>query len=181
MAKAIFFIFVGLFAVTKLADAICCESIKSEVEKKVEANKTLCASGSALSLKCCKDIANEVGKYLSAYETLCLKATLKPCQAPKALGMQSGKIPDNAITASSFYNSAYKTSYGRLNTNKGMCSWTTTRQGRSNSWFQVDLGQLATLTGIATQGSCRASAEWTKTYLVSYSTDAKKWIYYQES
>ena len=73
MAKAILFIFVGLFSVTKLADAICCESIKSEVEKNVEANKTLCASGSALSPKCCKDIANEVGKYLAAYETLCLK------------------------------------------------------------------------------------------------------------
>lgn len=95
--------------------------------------------------------------------------------------MQNGKIPDNAITASSFYANNYRPAYGRLNTNKGMCSWTTTERGRRNSWFQVDLGRLATVTGIETQGSCRASAEWTKSYSISYSIDAKKWTDYKES
>lgn len=95
--------------------------------------------------------------------------------------MQSGKIPDNAITASSFYDHSYKPGNGRLNVNKGMCSWTTTEKERSNSWFQVDLGRLAIVTGIATQGSCRASAEWTKSFSISYSNDAKKWTDYKES
>ncbi len=94
--------------------------------------------------------------------------------------MQSGKIPNNAITASSFYDGTYKPWYGRLNTNTGHCSWTTTEAGRSNSWFQVDLGQLTSVTGIATQGSCKVN-EWTKSYSVSYSTDGKKWRDYQES
>lgn len=95
--------------------------------------------------------------------------------------MQNGKIPDNAITASSFYDHSYKPGNGRLNVNKGMCSWTTTYKARSNSWFQVDLGRLVTVTGIATQGSCRASAEWTKSFSISYSNDAKKWTDYKES
>ena len=95
--------------------------------------------------------------------------------------MQNGKIPDSAITASSFFNHDYRPANGRLNTNKGMCSWTTTAKGRPNSWFQVDLGRLATVTGIATQGSCRVSAEWTKSYSISYSIDARKWIDYKES
>ena len=95
--------------------------------------------------------------------------------------MESGKIPDNAITASSIYNNLYKPAYGRLNRDIGMCAWTSTAGGRSNSWFQVDLGQLAAVTGIATQGRCKVSDEWTTSYTVSYSTDGKKWIYYQES
>ncbi len=95
--------------------------------------------------------------------------------------MESGKIPDNAITASSFYNNNYKPAYGRLNKDIGTCAWTTAAGRKSNSWFQVDLGQLATVTGIATQGSCKAGAEWTTSYTVSYGTSGKKWIYYQES
>ena len=35
------------------------------------------------------------------------------CLSPKGLGMESGKIPDDAITASSFYNHDYKPEYGR--------------------------------------------------------------------
>ena len=95
--------------------------------------------------------------------------------------MESGKIPDNAITASSFYNSNYKPAYGRLNRVIGTCAWTSTTRGRTNSWFEVDLGQLAAVKGIATQGSCKAYAEWTTSYTVSYGTNGKKWIYYQES
>ena len=103
------------------------------------------------------------------------------CVAPKALGMESGKIPDNAITASSSYSSSHKPAYGRLNRVLGSCAWTTTSGGKSNSWFQVDLGEFATVTGIATQGSCKASAEWTTSYTVSYRTNGENWTAYKES
>ncbi len=107
---------------------------------------------------------------------------LKPCRTPKALGMESGKIPDNAITASSFYYTWSRPSNGRLNKHIGRCAWIPTTKGKSNSWFQVDLGQMATVTGIATQGSCyHRESFWTKSYSVSYSTDGTKWTYYQES
>ena len=61
----------------RLADAICCESIKSKVDKKIEANKTLCAPRNILPLNCCKDIANEVEKHVAAYETLCNKGKIE--------------------------------------------------------------------------------------------------------
>jgi hypothetical protein len=75
MAKAIILIFATLFCnvviITKHVDAICCDDIKSEVEKKIEANKTLCAPGNTLPRNCCKDIADEVQKHVASYEALC--------------------------------------------------------------------------------------------------------------
>ena len=56
----------------KHVDAICCDAIKSEVDKKIKANYTLCAPGITLPQNCCKDIANEVEKYMDAYKALCL-------------------------------------------------------------------------------------------------------------
>jgi hypothetical protein len=72
MAKMIFLIFVGFLAMATLGEAICCDSIKSLVEKKIEANKTLCGVGSKLPPQCCRDIANMVTRYVDAYEALCL-------------------------------------------------------------------------------------------------------------
>ncbi len=51
--------------------------MKSEVDKKIEANKTLCAPRNTLPLNCCKDIANEVEKHVAAYETLCNKGKIE--------------------------------------------------------------------------------------------------------
>ena len=180
MDKTNFLIFAALFFIAKHVDAICCDAIKSEVEKKIKANYTLCASGNTLPQNCCKDIANEVEKYMDAYDALC-STTGSVCVAPKALGMESGKIPDNAITASSSHSRSHTPAYGRLNRVLGSCAWTTITGGKSNSWFQVDLGEFATVTGIATQGGCKGSGIWTTSYTVSYSTDGKNWTAYKES
>lgn len=103
------------------------------------------------------------------------------CPSPKPLGMASGRIPDKAITASSFYDHRYKPSNGRLNTKIGSCAWTSTARGRSNSWFEVDLGQMTIVTSIATQGSCTAG-EWTKSYSITYyNTSSSQWVDYKES
>ena len=102
------------------------------------------------------------------------------CQSPKALGMESGKVADSAITASSIHSSNYKPANGRLNKVLGLCAWTTTGGGKTNSWFQVDLGELTTVTGIATQGSCKSS-DWTTSYTVSYSTNSQTWTAYKSA
>jgi hypothetical protein len=102
------------------------------------------------------------------------------CTDPKPLGMSSGKIPDNAITASSTYSNSYKPSYARLKKTGSSCSWAPTSAGRTGSWLQVDLGQLTTVTGIATQGTCY-SGEWAKSYSVSYSNEPNSWTLYEES
>ncbi|CAB3996525.1 EGF-like repeat and discoidin I-like domain-containing 3 [Paramuricea clavata] len=158
-----------------LGEAICCESIKSLAEEKSEAIKTLCGAGSTLSPQCCRDIANEVRRYVDAYEALCLNKN------PKPLGMTSGKIPDNAITASSYYGKYNYPYYARLTKTGSLCSWTPTAAGRVGSWLQVDLGQLTTVTGIATQGTCYNYNNWAKSYSVSYSNEPNSWTLYEES
>ena len=96
--------------------------------------------------------------------------------------MTSGKIPDDAITASSYYSSDYKPSDGRLKrVGSYNCSWTSTKAGKIGSWLQVDLGQLTTVTGIATQGTCRDQDFWVKSYSVSYSNESNSWTPYEES
>ena len=95
--------------------------------------------------------------------------------------MTSGKIPDDAITASSTYNGGFKPSYARLKRVGSGCSWEPTKAGRIGSWLQVDLGQLTTVTEIATQGTCYDYIEWAKSYSVSYGTEPNSWTPYEES
>ena len=73
----IFLIFVGFLSMATLGEAICCDSIKSLVKKKNEANKILCGAGSTLPPQCCRDIENAVKQYVGAYEALCLNKTSK--------------------------------------------------------------------------------------------------------
>ena len=101
------------------------------------------------------------------------------CVSSKALGMESGKIPNQAINASSFLNNNHKPSYGRLNINKHHCSWTP-KLKEKNAWLQVDFGQLTTVTGIATQGKCNEN-HWMTSCWISYSNDGKNWVYFQQA
>ena len=75
MANIILSVFVASLLTATLSNGICCESIKSLVGKKMEANKTLCADGSILPLNCCKDIAHDVENHIMAYETFCPNKT----------------------------------------------------------------------------------------------------------
>jgi hypothetical protein len=93
--------------------------------------------------------------------------------------MTSGKIPDDAITASSALSSDYKPSYARLKKTGSSCSWAP--KVIIGSWLQVDLGQLTTVTGIATQGSCYDANHRAKSYSVPYSNQTNSWIPYEES
>jgi hypothetical protein len=95
--------------------------------------------------------------------------------------MASGKIPDDAITASSTYDNRHKPGYARLTRVGKSCCWTPTNAGRVGSWLQVDLGQLTTVTGIATQGTCYNHIEWAKSYSVSYSNEPNSLTPYEES
>ena len=44
--------------------------------------------------------------------------------------------------------------------------------------LQVDLGQVKTVTGVATQGD-PSSDKWVKTYFISYSYDSLSWLNYK--
>ncbi|XP_055733938.1 neuropilin-2-like [Salvelinus fontinalis] len=97
-----------------------------------------------------------------------------------ALGLESGKISDSQITASSsFYDNTWLPRQARLNNNNN--GWTP-NEDSSKEFIQVDLHVLKVLTGIATQGA--VSKETQKSYYVitfklEVSTNGEDWMVYR--
>ena len=65
--------------------------------------------------------------------------------------MESHKISDRQLSASSQVNGSYSAQYARLNHNLQGGAWIPEKSDRSE-YLQVDLGWVSVLTGIATQG-----------------------------
>ncbi|XP_054915537.1 neuropilin-2a isoform X1 [Poeciliopsis prolifica] len=97
-----------------------------------------------------------------------------------ALGMESGKISDDQITAStSFYDNRWLPRQARLNNDDN--AWTPSEDS-NKEYIQVDLHFLKVLTGIATQGAI--SKETQKAYYVTsfkleISTNGEDWMVYR--
>jgi hypothetical protein len=88
------------------------------------------------------------------------------CKDPKALGMQSGNIPNSRLKASSEWNRDWGPGYGRLHGSK---CWIA-RPSNTNQWLQIDFKYRATVTEILTQGR-RDANQWVRSYTVAYSDD----------
>ena len=85
---------------------------------------------------------------------------LKACM--EALGMEDGRIPDSAISASSFYSEG-------------------THSNDPQPWVQVDLGKDAMIKKIATQGR-RGAYWWVRTYTLSSRANGETdWLTYKEN
>uniref|UniRef100_A0A8C5HN39 Neuropilin n=1 Tax=Gouania willdenowi TaxID=441366 RepID=A0A8C5HN39_GOUWI len=97
-----------------------------------------------------------------------------------AFGMESGKITDDQITASStFYDEHWLPRQARLNYDDN--AWTP-GEDSNREYIQVDLYTLKVITGIATQGAI--SKETQKTYYVTsfkleISTNGEDWMVYR--
>ena len=74
------------------------------------------------------------------------------------------------ITSSSKIDSSHDAFHGRLYADASWCSKTTS----TSEYIQIDLGQMVTLTGIATQGD-HTDDKWVKTYIMKYSIDGNRW------
>ena len=87
------------------------------------------------------------------------------CQ--EALGIESGKISDGQITASSYYQNDTIAVMGRLHNEEGSGSagaWASATPD-ANQWLQVDLVSYYTkVTRVATQGRNGANAQWVTEY-----------------
>ncbi|XP_077576681.1 neuropilin-2a isoform X1 [Stigmatopora nigra] len=96
------------------------------------------------------------------------------------LGMESGKISDDQISASSsFYDNRWSPRQARLNNPDN--AWTPSEDS-NKEYIQVDLQFLKVLTGIATQGA--VSKETQKSYFVTafkleVSTNGEDWMIYR--
>ena len=105
--------------------------------------------------------------------------TVVPCTA--SLGMETRRIKDAQITASSEWDSNHAAIQARLNFKAGggkQGAWSA-RSNDANQWIQVAFGSYTRLTGIATQGR-NANSQWVTKYQLQYSDDGVNFDYYKE-
>ncbi|XP_035690772.1 lactadherin-like [Branchiostoma floridae] len=103
-------------------------------------------------------------------------------KGPNPLGVESGAIPDAQMTASSEYNDQHGPRRGRLYTavdGGGIGGWCA-KTNDGNQWLQIDLGKLAEVWGVVTQGRFRDYVEWVTTYKLHFSTDGDTWRPYTD-
>ncbi|XP_028833097.1 neuropilin-1a-like [Denticeps clupeoides] len=96
------------------------------------------------------------------------------CMDP--LGMESGEITSDQITASSQYNPSWSPERSRLNYIDN--GWTPS-EDTSREWIQVDLGFLRYVSAIGTQGAISKETKksyYVKSYKVYISTNKEDWM-----
>ena len=89
------------------------------------------------------------------------------------------KIPDNQMTASSYFGTSYQPAYGRLYGNRGD-GWCAKDSNKNGDWLQVDLGTAIEVCAIATQGDINGN-EWVTDFKLSYSSDGQTWKPYKDA
>uniref|UniRef100_A0A3Q2D258 Neuropilin n=1 Tax=Cyprinodon variegatus TaxID=28743 RepID=A0A3Q2D258_CYPVA len=97
-----------------------------------------------------------------------------------ALGMESGKISDDQISASTtFYDNRWLPRQARLNNDDN--AWTPAEDS-NKEFIQVDLHFLKVLTGISTQGAISKETQksyYVTTFKLEVSTNGEDWMVYR--
>ncbi|KAM8817409.1 coagulation factor V [Rhynchonycteris naso] len=104
------------------------------------------------------------------------------CSTP--LGMESGKIENSRITASSFKKSwwgdYWEPSRARLNAQGRVNAWQA-KANNNQQWLQIDLLKIKKITAIVTQGGKSfSSAMYVKSYTIHYSDQGTEWKPYRQ-
>jgi hypothetical protein len=97
-----------------------------------------------------------------------------------ALGIEDRRIPERAFSSSSNWDNNHRASNARLNfirRARRTGGWSA-RHNKRGQWLQVDIGSLARVTGIATQGR-QDTKQWVTRFYVSYSTDGRRFFPYR--
>ena len=91
----------------------------------------------------------------------------------EALGLESGLITDQQITASSSLRKANGKQNARLNHQAARGKKSAWSAGRNdlNQWLQIDFGRNVKITKLATQGRNDYGNQWVKSYTFAYSAD----------
>uniref|UniRef100_G1NNF4 Coagulation factor V n=1 Tax=Meleagris gallopavo TaxID=9103 RepID=G1NNF4_MELGA len=132
-----------------------------------------------------------IARYIRVYPTQAyneptLRMELLGCEVDGCslpLGMESGKIKNTQITASSVKTSWFSTwepSLARLNQKGKINAWRA-KSNNNQQWLQIDLLTIKKITAVATQGVKSVSAEnFVKTYVILYSNQGSEWKSYTE-
>ena len=96
-----------------------------------------------------------------------------------ALGMESGRISDSQISASSKFDDSLAATFGRLNFQDKGGGWAALKPD-ANQWLQVDLNnEHRAVMRVATQGRQNVN-QYVKSYKLQYSNDEVNFRYYRE-
>lgn len=87
------------------------------------------------------------------------------------------KIPDARMSSSSHYLK-YFASYGRLHGSRGGGGWCAKTKNDRRDNLQIDMGEVHSVCGVATQGKLRGSH--VTSYKLYFSIDAVHWMVYTE-
>ena len=90
----------------------------------------------------------------------------------KAIGLETGEVPDINITASSYIDSN-PPSAARLGLHGGWCPL-----NESSAFLQIDLGVPYRLSAVATQG--RSDGSFVKRYAIMLSLDGGSWTEFEK-
>ena len=121
-----------------------------------------------------------VAEHYSCFLSSIFHPTARSCFFP--LGMESGHLPDSAISASTSYGSNYVPQFGRLNkipASRKAGAWCA-KSNDGNQWLQISFGRPTTVTRVATQGRYDGD-QWVTSYSLSYSVDGAHWVLYRLS
>ena len=108
---------------------------------------------------------------------------LSDCAYP--IGLERGVIPNNALSASSWYYVDHEPWLARLYSREGEGAWCA-RENDGAQYLQVDLGQVHIITSVATQGKYEISEwairfrAWVTNFSLSFSDDQTTWANYVE-
>ncbi|XP_069376715.1 neuropilin-2a isoform X2 [Paralichthys olivaceus] len=159
----------GLPQVAPLIGRYCGTKIPPEIQ----------SSSGLLSLSFHTDMAVAKDGFSARYN-MTHKEVTDSFHCSMALGLESGKISDDQISASTtFYDNRWLPRQARLNNDDN--AWTPSEDS-NKEYIQVDLQFLKVLTGIATQGA--VSKETQKSYYVTtfkleVSTNGEDWMVYR--
>ncbi|XP_048968294.1 coagulation factor V isoform X27 [Canis lupus dingo] len=122
-----------------------------------------------------------------SYNRPALRLELQGCEVngcSTPLGMESGKIENKQITASSFKKSWWGDYWepfrARLNAQGRVNAWQA-KANNNKQWLQIDLLKIKKITAIVTQGCKSLSSEmYVKSYTIHYSDQGMEWKPYRQ-
>ncbi|KAM9334420.1 neuropilin-2a [Symphorus nematophorus] len=159
----------GLPQVAPLIGRYCGTKIPPEIQ----------SSSGLLSLSFHTDMAVAKDGFSARYN-MTHKEVSDSFHCSMALGMESGKISDDQISAStSFYDNRWLPRQARLNNDDN--AWTPSEDS-NKEYIQVDLHFLKVLTGIATQGAISKETQksyYVTTFKLEVSTNGEDWMVYR--
>ena len=98
------------------------------------------------------------------------------------IGLEDGKVPDKAFSASSQWDKYHRANRARLNsvaTKRYRGGWSARKNNR-RQWLQVKLRRRARIIGLATQGRQDLN-QWIRSYSFSYSLTGRSFRPYKEN